>query len=118
MNPTDFSTRSEIQDGRQEVFFRKKIRSNNGYNTKVICMSALKLFRKENKSIKINYTDFRPDRKFKMATKGRFSQKNGLNGNGGGGGAGDIVASGGYTLGRSTCRPNFLVFLGIAVTLK
>ena len=44
-----------------------------------------------------------------MVTRGRFSQKNGLNGNGGGGGAGDIVAGGGYTLGRSTCRPNFLV---------
>ena len=46
-----------------------------------------------------------------MAARGRFSHKNGLNGNGGGGGAGDIVAGGGYTLGRSTCRPNFLVYL-------
>ena len=48
-------------------------------------------------------------------------QKNGLNGNGGGGdgnggggGAGDIVAGSGYTLGRSTCRPNFLVFFYLA----
>ena len=37
-------------------------------------MSALKLFRKENKSIKINYTDFRPDRKFKMAAKERLKK--------------------------------------------
>ena len=29
-----------------------------GYNTKVICTRALKLFRRENKSIKMNPTDF------------------------------------------------------------
>ena len=45
-----------------------------------------------------------------MAARVRFSQKKFLNGNVGGGGAGDIVAGGGYTLGRSTCRPNFLAF--------
>ena len=61
----------------------------------------------------MNHNDFQSNRKHKMATRGRFSQKNGLNGNGGGGGAGDIVASGGYTLGRSTCRPNFLVLFGL-----
>ena len=42
-----------------------------------------------------------------MAARARFSQKNCLNGNGGGGGTGDIVAGGGYTLGRS----NFLVLI-------
>ena len=68
----------------------------------------MKLSRMENRFITMNPDDFRPDRKFKMAARGRL-KKNGLNGNGGGGGAGDIVAGGGYTLGRSTCRPNFLV---------
>ena len=42
------------------------------YNTKVICMSALKLYRRENKSIKMIPTDFRPNRKFKMVARGAF----------------------------------------------
>jgi hypothetical protein len=46
---------------------------NLGYNKKVIGLSALKLFRGENKSIKINPSDFRPNPKLKMAARGRFS---------------------------------------------
>ena len=65
----------------------------------------------ENRLITMNPNDFRPDQKFKMAARKRLSQKNGLNVYGRGGGAGDIVAGGGYTVGRSTCRPNFLVCL-------
>ena len=82
-----------------------------GPRAKAICTSALKLSTMENRLITMNHNDFQSNRKYKMATRGHFSQKNGLNGNGGGGGAGDIVAGGGYTLGRSTCRPNFLVAL-------
>ena len=59
----------------------------------------------------MNPNYFRPDRKFKMAARERLKKKNCLNGNGGGGGAGDIVTGGRYTLDRSTCRPNFLVFM-------
>ena len=60
---------------------------------------ALKLTMIEIRLITMNPNDFLPNWKFKMATRGYFSQKNGLNGNGLGGGAGDIVAGGGYTLG-------------------
>ena len=86
MNPTDFLTRSEIQDVRQGAFFRKQI-SSNFFLIKIHFRSfwikkklqrifPLKnFFRKENNSIKINYTDFRPDRKFKMAAKERLKKK-------------------------------------------
>ena len=61
------------------------------------CTSALKHSRMKNGLITMNPNYFQPNRKFKKAARGRFSQKNGLNGNGGDGGAGDIVAGGGYT---------------------
>ena len=44
----------------------------HGYYTKVICMSALKLFSRENKSIKINPTDFSTRSKFQDEHQGAF----------------------------------------------
>ena len=46
-----------------------------GPRAKAICTSALKLSTMENMLIMMNFNDFRPDRKFKMAARGRFSRK-------------------------------------------
>ena len=42
-----------------------------GPRAKAICTSALKLSTMENMLIMMNFNDFRPDRKFKMAARGR-----------------------------------------------
>ena len=57
---------------RQKIFFLciRHFSDVFGPRAKAICTSALKLSTMENMLIMMNFNDFRPDRKFKMATRG------------------------------------------------